>query len=94
MFFRTALLFAAALPLALAHPHAGIPRLMGRRGALDIRSLADRSALARRDVTPDGTCGATSVGLYTCGTDINKCCSQYGECSDEWERRTDGWMDG
>jgi len=83
MFFRTALLSAAALPLALAHPHASIPKLMGRRGALDIRRLADRSALAQRDVTPDGTCGAASVILYTCGTDVNKCCSQYGECGDE-----------
>ncbi|KAF8252400.1 glycoside hydrolase/deacetylase [Wilcoxina mikolae CBS 423.85] len=30
--------------------------------------------------SPDGTCGG--INQYTCGSDINKCCSQYGWCGD------------
>lgn len=74
MIFQTALLCAAALQLALAHPHAGVPKLMGWRGALDFRG-----SLEKRVKSPDGTCGATSAGLYMCGTGVDKCCSQSGE---------------
>jgi hypothetical protein len=75
---NAALWLSTAASLALAHPgHMGVPKLMGRRGLVDINELADRSTLLKRETSPDGTCGASNSG-YTCGTDVNKCCSQYG----------------
>lgn len=79
VYINAALFLGAAAALAHAHPgsHAGIPKLMGRDGPIDIQSLADRSMLAKRVVSPDETCGGTNA--YTCGT--SKCCSQYGACT-------------
>lgn len=72
----------SAASVTFAHP-GGVPRLMGRNGYIDIRDLPDltgRDTLVKRVVSPDGTCGGTKG--YTCGTSVNKCCSQYGYCGD------------
>ncbi|KAL7274592.1 hypothetical protein RUND412_002491 [Rhizina undulata] len=53
---------------------------MGRNGFIDIRDLPPVNELVKRVESPDGTCGGTDA--YTCGTTVNKCCSQYGWCGD------------
>lgn len=68
-----ALLQLLSVGRALAHP-GGVPRLMGRNGYVDLADLPNR--LVKRVVSPDGTCGGTKG--YTCATNVNKCCSQYG----------------
>lgn len=58
--------------------HSGGPRLMNRGGFVNIDDLMPlKDRLVKRVVTPDGSCGVTNG--YSCGTDINKCCSQYGQ---------------
>ncbi|KAF8540008.1 hypothetical protein BDD12DRAFT_57180 [Trichophaea hybrida] len=72
---------AAAAAAALSPPQLGVPRLVGRWGvAIDVRDLADRNSLLLKRQSPDGTCGG--INQYICGSDVNKCCSQYGWCGD------------
>lgn len=81
MFFKrggaVALLQLLSVSGTLAHPGGGLPRLSTRGGYVNIDDLMPlKDRLVKRITTPDGTCGAANG--YTCGTDVNKCCSQYG----------------
>lgn len=72
-----ALLQLLSVAGTLAHP-GGLPRLQTRNGFIDIDDLASlKPKLSKRVPTPDGTCGPANG--YTCGTDVNKCCSQYSQ---------------
>lgn len=83
MFFKRggalALLQLLSVGGTLAHP-GGMPRLQTRGGYVNIDDLMPlKDRLVKRVTSPDGTCGAANG--YTCGTDVNKCCSQYGQSS-------------
>lgn len=72
-----ALLQLLSVTGTLAHP-GGLPQLQTRNGFVDINDLMPlKDRLVRRAPSPDGTCGGTNK--YTCQTDVNKCCSQYGQ---------------